>query len=105
MLSGDQLIAALIALAGWIALGLILCSIAWFASSVLNYKAKVEEDYARDLANADYAWGDIAFVPEGLRPVRRNGGGGKSSEQNERADTHTDSHTLTRHVVHGRGSK
>jgi hypothetical protein len=68
-----------VAILGLIAVGLILFVIAW---AVLRFERIV--DYAAELFDHEdgkvaNAYGDVAFVPEGLRPAHI------ATEQNERA--------------------
>jgi hypothetical protein len=68
----------LLAILGLVAFSLLT---AWFIGKGLNYAAQTHEQVEREFANADYAYGDVAFIPEGLRPAHI------ATEQNERACT------------------
>jgi hypothetical protein len=68
-----------LAILGWLA----FCAlIAWFVGSVLDYAAKVHEDYAREFANANHpefsdscTWGDIPHLHGELMTGQRIGCG------------------------------
>jgi hypothetical protein len=63
-MSGDQFIAALIAIAGFVA----FCAlIAWFVGRVLDYAGKIFDDRNREFADADcFVCGDIPALHEEL---------------------------------------
>jgi hypothetical protein len=71
--AGGQFIAALIAIAGFVA----FCAlIAWFVGSFVDYAAQLFDD-----EDGKVAHGDVPHLPEGLRPAHL------TAELNERADT------------------
>jgi hypothetical protein len=70
-----------LAILGLIVAGLILFAIAWAVlrfERIVDYAAELFENEDGNLADA---YGDVAFVPEGLRPAHI------ATEQNERACT------------------
>jgi hypothetical protein len=89
-----------LAVLGWVS----LCAlIAWFVGRVLDFAAQLFDDEDGKVADA---WGDFPALHEELTG-RRNGGIGRGegayragADPSHSTLTHT--HTLTRHVVHGR---
>jgi hypothetical protein len=94
---------AVLAIAGWIS----LCAlIAWFVGRVLDYAAKVHEDYAREFADADRrVCGDVPAIHPEMRPARRFQamGGTIAAELSERADTHNTHSVLLSGPLNGTG--
>jgi hypothetical protein len=89
-----------LAIFGWIS----FCAlIAWFVGSFVDFAAQLFDDEDGKVPDA---WGEVVRLPDELRTGQRIGSGLGDAAYRAAAGpsrtTLTHTHTLTRHVVHGR---